>query len=411
MPQRRSSKKAVSQAKTRSATSELPEYYLFPSDCTETTSSFQVLAESKEAKRYADRNRNYIDDSYKNAVKVMKKLRTAIRKGHYGKVTGIGVEYFHVRGLIVMPPQYCVTVWVEEKTLPQPLRQDLGIKSFAKRPSKTRPLEFPKSIDGVRIKVSEANPVHAGSGLHGIFADGGSDPPIDTAATIIGGIAISNDGIKKWGTLGIVFPTTKGSRAMSCEHVVTGKGSTVVQPPFKSASLGGNPRNIGSVSIAKNLTVAGADVSLIKPGNVAVSDGILEMEKYASEIMILTEHANDWQRLVQGSVLLYGARTAAVKSGEIKTTLQEVEVKGRRYTDCILVHANPSSSAIVDSGDSGSALLYQAPDGTLVWIGIVFAMVSPFQLAACKLTNCFDACGLTATDIPKKLRRSINDIS
>ncbi len=359
-----------------------------------------VLGSNEEVLAYLAINKEQLAKQYKKVSRVLAKWKTALKSGKYGKVTGYGVEFYKKRGLVVMPPEYCICVSVAVKTPPPHIRNLLENFDPYSTPKKRgkKIHELPKSWEGIRVKVVEANCSFA---LIGTSASGNIAPPTAVSNPLTGGSAISMDAVNKWGTLGIIFPTQKGLFGLSCKHVVD--AGEVLQPPFKAISATVPKRKVGGVQKSKTDAAAGVDAALILPKNVLSAEGVEgdQIVNLASLLpnfrMVVEADRNNWSQLGHRNVICRGARTARVVSGEIIDTDCSITIDGVDFQHLIRVHATPASAAIVDKGDSGSALL-MLDGASFIWIGVVVGMIDPNELVACRLPKCLELCGLKLSD-------------
>lgn len=361
-----------------------------------------LLGTSEDARRYLADNSEMMMFECQRANRILRRWKKTLLSGRFGEVTGFGVELYTKRGYVVMPPQYCIVVSVNKKTPPKDFLTLLDGKEKSRTAKRMKessfeeiPRRYPENVaasKSVRVKVVEANCRFASPSV-GTFASGQIDPPVQEFPELVGGIAISKENALPWGTLGIVFPTKAGVRAITCHHVI--KAGKVLQPPFDAIRLGAALRTVGTVSSSHSKPVAGIDACLIQP-EMHAEPGVLDLTKDKKLRILVDDSSGNWSSMGLKRVATRGARTGHIVTGEITNHSFSITIDGKFFNDLIKVHAVSSSSDIVDEGDSGAALLHLLDDGTTyVWIGIVVGMIDSKQLVACKLPACLHALGLT----------------
>ena len=360
---------------------------------------FIVLGNDLEVKQYLKDHPKEIQASRRKAIRAFKSFRKELETTRFGKINGVSVELYHKRGFVVMPPEYALTVRVETKAPHASMREQLSIADpFQKRRGKVAIEQIPTEYTGVRVKVVESNPRYAMREAKAASSD--ILPPIDKSP-LTGGHAISPQGELSWGTLGIVFEQKDGTICgISCKHVIA--SGDAEQPAFLSSNGTVNRRKFGSVK--KSSITNRADVALIHllgPATIAAVQGVQKITDQGIDWRILVNSRFDWSTVDQQWIQLFGARTKLAVQGKITSVAGSVAVGGKTFYDPLIVQATPRSAAIVDEGDSGSALFYwDADNNQLVWIGVVFAMTDIHELVACRLTSAFKAVGITKDMIP-----------
>jgi hypothetical protein len=360
---------------------------------------FIVLGNDLQVKQYLKDHPKEIQASRRKAMRALKSFRKELETKKFGKINGFSIELYHKRGYVVMPPQYAITVRVQTKTPHAPLRAAMSVVDpFQKRRGKA-PMELiPAMHEGVRVKVVESNPRYAMREAK--LASSDIPPPVEQGP-LTGGHAISPDGSLSWGTLGIVFEQNDGTVCgISCKHVIASGHAD--QPAYQSAGRNVGRRKMGKVK--KSAITNRADVALIHllgPATMAAVQGVQKVTDHGIDWKILVNPRFDWSSVDQQWIQLFGARTKQAVHGKITSVSGSVDVDNQTFYDPLMVQATPRSAAIVDEGDSGSALFFWDSDQhQLVWIGIVFAMTDVHELVACRLTSAFKAVGITKDMIP-----------
>ena len=369
------------------------------SDSDSLSPKFIILGNDLQVKQYLKEHPQEIQASRRKAMRALKSFRKELETEKFGKVNGVSVELYHKRGFVVMPPQYALTVRVQVKTPHAPMRAAMSVADpFQKRRGKASMELIPAMHDGVRVKVVESNPRYAMRQAK--LASSDILPPVEQGP-LTGGHAISPEGSLSWGTLGIVFEQNDGTVCgISCKHVIA--SGQVDQPSFQTAGGNIGRRQVGGVK--KSAITNRADVALIHllgPATMDAVQGVQKLTDQGIDWKILVNPRLDWSGVDQQWVQLFGARTQQAVHGKITSVSGSVDVDNHTFYDPLIVQATPRSAAIVDEGDSGSALFFWDSDHhQLVWIGVVFAMTDVHELVACRLTSAFKAVGITKAMIP-----------
>jgi hypothetical protein len=360
---------------------------------------FIILGNDLQVKQYLKDHPKEIQASRRKAMRALKSFRKELETEKFGKINGVSIELYHKRGYVTMPPQYGLTVRVQTKTPHAPMRAAMSVADpFQKRRGKASIELIPAMHEGVRVKVVESNPRYAMREAK--LASSDIPPPVEQGP-LTGGHAISPDGSLSWGTLGIVFEQNDGTVCgISCKHVIASGHAD--QPAYQSAAGNVGRRKVGSVK--KSAITNRADVALIHllgPATMAAVQGVQKLTDQGIDWKILVNPRFDWSDVDQQWVQLFGARTKQAVHGKITSVSGSVDVDNQTFYDPLMVQATPRSAAIVDEGDSGSALFFWDSDHhQLVWIGVVFAMTDVHELVACRLTSAFKAVGITKDMIP-----------
>lgn len=385
--------------KSKKTAAQLGSMVVFDSGVDNLAPKFIVLGNDLEVQQYLKDHPKEIQVSRRKAVRALKSLREELKTNRFGKVKGISVELYHKRGFVVMPPEYALTVRVEVKAPHASMRAELSaIDPFQKKRGKKSIEEIPPVHSGVRVKVVESNPRYAMREAQAASSD--ILPPIEKGP-LTGGHAISPQGALSWGTLGIVFEQKDGTICgISCKHVIS--SGAAEQPAYLSSDGTVGRRQVGNTK--KSSINSRADVALVHllgPATLAAVQGVQQITDQGIDWKILVDPRFDWSSIDQQWVQLFGARTKMAVHGKITSVAGSVDVGNNTFSDPLIVQATPRSAAIVDEGDSGSALFYWDVDHRqLIWIGIVFAMTDIHELVACRLTSAFKAVGITKDMIP-----------
>ena len=399
-PKKKSSTKSKrSSALPKVAAPQSDSMIVTESDSDTLAPKFIVLGNDLQVKQYLKDHPKEIQASRRKAMRALKSFRKELETEKFGKINGVSIELYHKRGFVVMPPQYALTVRVQVKPPNATMRATMPVADpFQKRRGKASIELIPATYEGVRLKVVESNPRYAMREAK--LASSDILPPVEQGP-LTGGHTISPEGTLSWGTLGIVFEQNDGTVCgISCKHVIASGHAD--QPAYQT--VGGNigRRKVGSVK--KSAVTSRADVALIHllgPATIAAVQGVQKLTDQGIDWKILVNPRLDWSAVDQQWVQLFGARTQQAVHGKITSVSGSIDVDNQTFYDPLIVQATPRSAAIVDEGDSGSALFFWDSDHhQLVWIGVVFAMTDVHELVACRLTSAFKAVGISKDMIP-----------
>ncbi|MCU0715600.1 MAG: hypothetical protein MUD03_05685 [Pirellula sp.] len=348
-------------------------------------------------------NRLDLQQQYRQALQVAKRLEKRLRSAPFGAIHGVGVELFHKRGLIALPLQFCVTVWVDRKRDASEL---LRTKRSITRgiTSDDRVLAIPSTYGGLQVKVLEGTVKLAVDrretrpSSERDLVD--SDSRFDESLT--GGIAIAASAGDRWGTLGLVFrDPLQRLIGMTCEHVVS--SGAVCLPHGTSHE---SPQPIGSVIASRRSPRSGVDATSVQLLDYFY-EGILGFEEHYPNMKFLVTapaRTSYWSWLLQLPVSVRGASTGRVVQGRVTMpVVHSIELGGDTFRDLMVIHSRSASSSIVSEGDSGAAVIMRY-GAEWVWIGLVIGMIDPYTMVACKLPKAWKACALDLSYAPKERR-------
>ncbi|XZE32797.1 hypothetical protein SH501x_003557 [Pirellulaceae bacterium SH501] len=348
-------------------------------------------------------NRLDLQKQYRQALQVAKRLEKRLHSAPFGAIHGVGVELFHKRGLIALPLQFCVSVWVERKREANEL---LKSKRSMARSNKSddRVLAIPSTYGGLRVKVLEGRmklavdrrETRASLGRSLTGPESRSDEPLT------GGIAIAACAGERWGTLGLVFrDPLQRLMGMTCEHVVS--SGAVCLPSGTSPE---SPQPIGSVIASRRSPRSGVDATSVQLFD-SFSEGIRGFEEHYPDMKFLVQapaRSSYWSWLLQVPVSVRGASTGRVVQGRVTMPIvHSIELGGETFRDLIVIHSRSASSSIVSEGDSGAAVVMRY-GAEWVWIGLVIGMIDPHTMVACKLPKAWKACELNLSQAPMERR-------
>lgn len=348
-------------------------------------------------------NRLDLQKQYRQALQVAKRLEKRLHSAPFGAIHGVGVELFHKRGLIALPLQFCVSVWVERKREANEL---LKSKRSMARSNKSddRVLAIPSTYGGLRVKVLEGTMKLAVDRRETRASLGrsltGPESRLDEPLT--GGIAIAACAGERWGTLGLVFrDPLQRLMGMTCEHVVS--SGAVCLPMGTSPE---SPQPIGSVIASRRSPRSGVDATSVQLFD-SFSEGIRGFEEHYPDMKFLVQapaRSSYWSWLLQVPVSVRGASTGRVVQGRVTMPIvHSIELGGETFRDLIVIHSRSASSSIVSEGDSGAAVVMRY-GAEWVWIGLVIGMIDPHTMVACKLPKAWKACELNLSQAPMERR-------
>ena len=398
-----------------------------------------VNSDSPEVQSFLLDHKEALAEEFQKVLRASARLLKRTEKGEYGPITGIGVELHHKRGLLIIPIQYGLTVWVPVKIPDSQLRKR---RSSSRRKGRVpgvadqKPLRLPRVFEKIPVKVMEGNAVPAiARQAYVAHAEARDLSPFHSPRTDslapehpIGGSVISryplprsaspgapsqpptesfddsaaHPGPTDWGTLGIAIRDSNGlTLGFTCAHVIdSGKAYSTEPAPSSDQSV---EPFIGEVYRSSYDPRMGVDVSAVRLGEDYV-EGILDLQEEFRHLRYLVKppaRKSRWSWLIQRPVVLRGARTGRIVHAHIAMpTVHSIEIDGKRFQDLMVLQATSASSSIVAPGDSGAAVLVNW-NSSWYWIGIVIAMLSPQQAVISKLPACFAACSLKASQFPK----------
>lgn len=350
-----------------------------------------------------DAQREGLQLEYRKALVVAKRLEKRLRSAPFGEITGVGVELLHKRGLVALPLQFCITVWVRRKRDADELLSSR--RTLSRRGEQSdRVLAIPSTYGGLPIKVQEA--------VLKLAVDRRETRPRDadrsagfareTVEPVTGGVAIQGSGADRWGTLGLVFrESSQRLVGMTCEHVVS-HGEV-----FPSPNSDGEPQPlVGMVLASKRSPRSGVDATSVHLVDQA-TEGVLGFEDSYPDMKFLVTapaRASYWSWLLQIPVSVRGASTGRLVHGRVTMPIvHSVELGGDSFRDLMVIHSRSASSSIVSEGDSGAAVVMQY-GSDWVWIGLVVGMIDPSTIVACKLPKAWKGCELDVSQLPRERR-------
>ncbi|AMV33303.1 hypothetical protein VN12_14345 [Pirellula sp. SH-Sr6A] len=350
-----------------------------------------------------DSQRGELQQEYRKALAVARRLQQRLRSAPFGEITGVGVELLHKRGLVALPLQFCVTVWVQRKRVAGELLASR--RAIPRRRSPSDPvLAIPTTYGGLPVKVQEGVLKFAVDRreTRPRDEDRNAGSSLEAIEPITGGVAVQGNGANRWGTLGLVFrESSQRLVGLTCEHVVS-HGDVFPSPD----SDGERQPSVGTVLASKRSPRSGVDAASVHLVDQA-TEGVLGFEELFSEMKFLVTapaRASYWSWLLQVPVSVRGASTGRVVHGRVTMPIvHSIELGGDSFRDLMVIHSRSASSSIVSEGDSGAAVVMQY-GSDWVWIGLVVGMIDPYTMVASKLPKAWKGCELNGSLLPRERR-------
>jgi|GEM_PF-1759291 len=380
-----------------------------------------------------------LDDQYAQASKAMQKVTRWIEAGYFGQNASCTVALRKKFGNIVSPLRYVIEVHVPFKVSDRNLTKwpSGGPK---KKMAKSATYCVPECVDDVLTKVVETRPYKTAattltssiipkSGLVRIKAskelvDITSSPATKLASTeVIGGLPTVESNKGNWGTFGIAFKDSAGTKSFGLANAHFADG-TMVQPALKPSASDVSIWDIGVVvagkKIEKNITGElnnekfYVDATLLALNNKRsfvynlVHDFKEESFLYA-RTYLRNSHSNSNRSDALKKVFKFGARTKERLEGFIENPEDtSVVLDGSSIGKVIRARRNGSSQFTL-GGDSGSVLVAPIVDlktnkERFLVVGLCFGGLDGDDktLYACQFAAVIKALGLS---IPSGLLR------